>query len=90
VANKLSSDPNAGEIPVELNFTSMQDFAPDQVAQQIEPLQKLLELRSKLADLRGSLQGNDKLDAILQATLNDEQKMSQLRSELGTSGAVDV
>ena len=90
VANRLSSDPNAGEIPVDLSFESLQDFAPDRVAQQIEPLKKLLELRTKLADLRGSLQGNDKLDAILQATLNDEQKMSQLKSELGPSGGSDA
>ena len=89
VPNKLSSDPNAGEIPVELSFESIQDFAPDRVAQQVEPLKKLLELRTKLADLRGSLQGNDKLEAILQATLKDEQKMSQLKSELGPSGGTD-
>ena len=86
VANRLSSDPNAGEIPIDLTFESMQDFAPDRVAQRVEPLQKLLELRTKLADLRGSLQGNDKLEAILQQTLNNAEKLAQLKSELGPSG----
>lgn len=93
VPNKLSSDPNAGEIPVSLSFESMQDFAPDRVAQQVEPLRKLLELRTKLADLRGTLQGNDKLDAILQTTLNDQARMTQLKSELGgspTNGGEDA
>jgi len=90
VANRLSSDPDAGEIPIDLTFESMQDFAPDRVAQRVEPLQKLLELRTKLADLRGSLQGNDKLDAILQATMKDTDKMSQLKSELGPTGGNDV
>jgi type VI secretion system protein ImpB len=85
VPNKLSTNPDAGEIPVDLSFESLQDFAPDRVAQQVEPLKKLLELRTKLADLRGSLQGNDKLDAILQATLSDQAKMTQLKSELGPS-----
>jgi type VI secretion system protein ImpB len=89
-ANKLSTDPNAGEIPVDLRFESMNDFSPDRVAQQVEPLKKLLDLRAKLADLRGSLQGNDKLDAILQATLNDQQKMTQLKSEIGPTGGDDV
>jgi type VI secretion system protein ImpB len=84
--NKLSSDPNAGEIPVDLRFESMNDFSPERVAQQVEPLKKLLDLRTKLADLRGSLQGNDKLDAILQSTLNDQQKMSQLKNEIGPQG----
>jgi type VI secretion system protein ImpB len=89
-ANKLSSDPNAGEIPIDLKFESLGDFAPDRVAQQVEPLKKLLDLRTKLADLRGSLQGNDKLDAILQSTLADQQKMTQLKSEIGPKGGDDV
>jgi type VI secretion system protein ImpB len=89
VPNTLSSDPDAGEIPVDLTFESLQDFAPDRVAQQVEPLKKLLELRTKLADLRGSLQGNDKLDAILQATLGDQSKMTQLKTELGPTGGGD-
>ena len=88
--NKLSSDPNAGEIPIDLKFESLSDFAPDRVAQQVEPLKKLLDLRTKLADLRGSLQGNDKLDDILQSTLTDQQKMTQLKSEVGPKGGDDV
>jgi type VI secretion system protein ImpB len=68
----------------------MQDFAPDRVAQRVEPLKKLLELRTKFADLRGSLQGNDKLEAMLQETMKDADKMSQLKSELGPSGGQDV
>ena len=77
-------------IPIDLTFSSIQDFAPDRVAERVEPLKKLLELRTQLADLRGSLQGNDKLDAILQATLKDADKMSQLKSELGPAGGNDV
>jgi type VI secretion system protein ImpB len=90
VPNKLSTDPDAGEIPVDLTFESMQDFAPDRVAQRVEPLKKLLDLRTKLADLRGSLQGNDKLEAMLQETMKDADKMAQLKSELGPSGGKDV
>src|SRR5690349_20962637 len=61
VANKLSKDPDAGDISVDLTFQSLQDFAPDRVAQNVQPLKELLGLRRKRADLRGSLQGNDKL-----------------------------
>ena len=32
---------------------------------QVKPLKELLDLRTKLADLRGSLQGNDKLEELL-------------------------
>jgi type VI secretion system protein ImpB len=86
VENKLSEDPNGGKIGVDLNFRSMDDFSPEAVAQQVNPLKQLVELRTKLADLRGALQGNDKLDEILQSTVNDDAKMNKLRTELGTGG----
>lgn len=86
VANKLTDDPSAGQIAVDLNFRSLDDFSPDQVAKQVGPLRELLELRTKLADLRGSLQGNDKLDEILQQTLGDQDKLSSLKDQLGLGG----
>ena len=86
VENKLSEDANAGKLAVDLTFKSLDDFSPDAVARQVKPLKELLDLRTKLSDLRGTLQGNDKLDDILQSTLTDEGKMSKLRSELGTEG----
>ena len=86
VANKLTDDPSAGQIAVDLNFRSLDDFSPDQVAKQVGPLRELLELRTKLADLRGSLQGNDKLDEILQETLSDQDKMASLKDQLGLGG----
>ena len=86
VDNKLSDDPNAGKIAVDLTFKSLDDFSPDGVARQVKPLRELLELRTKLADLRGALQGNDQLDEILQETLNDADKMTKLRREVGGAG----
>jgi type VI secretion system protein ImpB len=89
VDNLLSEDPEAGQLAIDLRFENMDDFSPERVAQQIDPLRKLLDLRQQLADLRGSLQGNDKLDEILHATLSDEEKMNRLKSELETEGATD-
>jgi type VI secretion system protein ImpB len=86
VENKLSDEPDAPKLGVDLTFKSMDDFSPDAVANQVKPLRELLELRSKLADLRGSLQGNDKLEEVLQATLQDASKMTKLKGELGTGG----
>ena len=88
VDNVLSDEPDAGKLGVNLKFESLDDFSPDRVAQQVDPLRKLLELRQSLADLRGSLQGNDKLDEILQSTLGDQDKMGKLRTEMG-EGATD-
>lgn len=89
VDNKLSDDPNAGKIKVDLNFESLDDFSPDRVAQQNEPLRKLLELRGQLADLRGKVQANEKLEEILQATLSDEEKRKKLQAELTGEGGGD-
>jgi type VI secretion system protein ImpB len=86
VENKLSEDPNAGQLKVDLKFQSLEDFEPANVAKQVKPLKELLDLRSKLADLRGSLQGNDKLDEILQETIRDTGKLEKLKAELGDGG----
>ena len=83
VENKLSDDDNAGKLALELNFRSMDDFSPEAVAKQVKPLRELLELRTQLADLRGSLQTNEALDDVLQSTLGDADKMAKLRAELG-------
>jgi len=83
VENKLSEDADAPKLGVDLHFRSMDDFSPEAVARQVKPLRELLELRTQLADLRGSLQTNDKLDEVLQATLGDAAKMDKLKAELG-------
>ena len=49
VENTLADDNT--EIPVELNFASIRDFEPFQVAQQVEPLRRLLDVRRKLDEL---------------------------------------
>jgi len=45
-------------------------------------LGELLALRSKLSDLRGNLQGNDKLDDLLQAALRDSAQLDRLKGEI--------
>jgi type VI secretion system protein ImpB len=82
VENKISDDPEAGQVRVNLKFRSMDDFEPTQVAKQVKPLNDLLELRAKLSDLRGSLQGNDKLDDLLQAALRDTAQLDRLKGEI--------
>jgi type VI secretion system protein ImpB len=80
VENKLSSD--AGQIKVDLHFESMDDFSPENVAKQVEPLKKLLELRTQFSNLRGSLQGNDKLDDMLFEAVSNTEKQNKLKAEL--------
>jgi type VI secretion system protein ImpB len=82
VENKLSDDPNAGNLGVDLTFKSMEDFEPEQVARRVKPLKDLLDLRTKLSDLVGTLQGNEKLERVLQDVINDSNKLDQVRKEL--------
>ena len=60
VDNKLSDD--GSKLAVELQFKHIDDFEPEQVVQQVEPLRKLLEARQRLTDLLAKMDGNDKLE----------------------------
>ena len=82
--NVLTDDPTKGQLLVDLRFESLDDFSPERVAARVEPLRQLLELRTKLSDLQGSLQGNDKLDDALFAAVTDTELREKLRNELNT------
>lgn len=87
VENKLSEDANAPNLKVDLHFKNMDDFEPENVARQVKPLRELLELRTKLSDLRGSLQGNDKLEELLLDAVSNTDKLNKLKGEVATAGA---
>jgi type VI secretion system protein ImpB len=71
VENKLTDE--GGKMGVELKFSKLADFQPDNVARQVEPLNKLLDLRTKLSNLRSSLYGNDKLEELLQKAITETE-----------------
>lgn len=81
VPNKI--DDQGGEFSVELKFKSIDDFRPESVVQQVEPLRRLLESRTKLADLRNKLAGNEKLEDLLTDVLNNTEQLKQLGSGKG-------
>jgi type VI secretion system protein ImpB len=82
VENKLSEDPDAPQLKVDLHFKNMEDFDPENVAKQVKPIRELLDLRTKLSDLRGSLQGNDKLEELLMDAVNSSEKLEKLKGEV--------
>src|ERR1035441_7923838 len=82
VENKLSDESNAGNLGVDLTFKSIEDFEPEQVARRVEPLRELLELRTNLSDLVGTLQGNEKLERLLQDVIGNTSKLEQVRAEM--------
>jgi type VI secretion system protein ImpB len=85
VKNKLGEE--GGEFSVNLEFKKMDDFRPESVVEQIEPLRKLLEARTKLSDLRNKLAGNEKLEDVLGEVLSNTEKLSRLSQETQIVGA---
>ena len=81
VDNKLTGDDT--RLAVEIRFKSLDDFHPEQVAQQVEPLRKLVEARRRLSDLLGKLDGNDKLDELLQVVIASTDTLQKLGKETG-------
>ena len=60
-----------------------EDFSPERVVNQIDPLRKLLEARQKLADLRNKAAGNDKFEDLSNEVLQNTDKIAQLSREVG-------
>lgn len=85
VDNRLGGKDDS-QIAVELKFKSMDDFHPEQVAQQVDPLRKLIEARKRLSELRNKLDGNDKLDELLQDVISSTEALTKVGKEAGVSG----
>ena len=81
VDNKLTGDDS--KLAVELRFKSLDDFHPEQVAQQVDPLRKLVDARRRLSDLLGKLDGNDRLDELLQEVIASSDSLQKLGKETG-------
>lgn len=76
VKNRLT--PEGGELAVDITFNKFDDFRPEAVAAQVEPLRKLLEARAKLADLRNKLAGNEKLEDLLNEVLANTEQLKSI------------
>ena len=86
VDNKLDEE-SATKLNVELKFRSIEDFNPAEVVKQIEPLNKLFEARQRLMDLLAKLDGNDKLDALLQEIVDNPDNQKALKASTAAPAA---
>jgi type VI secretion system protein ImpB len=85
VDNKLSDDET--KVGVELRFQSMDDFEPEQVVRQVDPLRKLLEVRQQLSALLAKTDGNDALAERLQAIISNTELLEKVGKEAGPGGS---
>ena len=81
VDNKLADDDS--EMSVKLSFSSMRDFEPANIVQQVEPLKKLLEIRNQLRELLAHADRSRDLEKLLKEVLQSTEALAGLSEELG-------
>jgi type VI secretion system protein ImpB len=75
VPNKVTGE---GNLAVDLTFESLDEFTPAQIARKIEPLAKLLEYRTQLANLITYMDGKADAEQLISDLLNDKAKLKAL------------
>ena len=78
IPNRLNDE--GGNLNVDIEFESMDDFLPDRVAARVGPLKELLEQRNRLQDLLGSLDGNDDAERILAELVQKVDALTKSKS----------
>ncbi len=81
VDNTLAND--GTEFAVDLKFNSMNDFKPENVVKQVEPLRKLLETRQQLKILLSKADRSRDLEKLLREVLENTDNIASLAKELG-------
>lgn len=77
VPNTLTGE---GNMPVDITFESMDDFSPAAVARKVEPLAKLLEARTQLANLLTYMDGKGGAESLVAKVMNDPELLKSLAS----------
>jgi type VI secretion system protein ImpB len=75
VPNTLTGE---GNVAVDVTFESMDDFSPAAIARKIEPLRKLLEARTQLANLLSYMDGKSGAEDLMGKLMKDPALMQAL------------
>ena len=81
VDNTLN-DEEGQEMDVSLEFSSLADFEPAAIVNQVEPLRKLMETRNKLRDLMTKVDRSEELEDLLERVLSNSDDLDKLAGEL--------
>jgi len=77
VDNTLSG---SGHLAVDMTFESIEDFSPAAIARKVEPLQRLLDARSQLANLQTYMDGKSGAETLVNRVLQDPALLTSLAS----------
>ena len=75
VKNTLTCE---GNLSVELEFESMDDFSPAAVAKKVEPLNELLQARTELSNLLSYMDGKTGAEELIGKVLGDSELLKSL------------
>lgn len=75
VPNALTGE---GDLRIDLSFSHLDDFSPDALARRVAPLARLLEARTRLADLDTYLDGKAGAEQLLARALKDPDLLASL------------
>jgi type VI secretion system protein ImpB len=84
VPNTLTGE---GNLAVDITFESMEDFSPAAVARKVDALNKLLEARTQLANLKTFMDGKTGAEKLIAKALNDPTVLQALASAPKADGA---
>ena len=87
VENTLADD--GSEMAVNLKFSSMDDFDPTRVVDQVPVLKSLLETRNKLRDLLSKADRSEELESLLEQVLQNDAELKQISAQLGVDKKED-
>ena len=76
VPNKLNDE--GGELPVDMTFTSMDDFTPAKIAEKVAPLKELLDARNQLKSLLTFMDGKANAEKLVEDLLKNPELMKSL------------
>lgn len=82
VPNTLSG---GGQLFVDVSFEQMEDFSPAAIAQNIEPLARLLAARTQLANLQTYMDGKAGAEGLINCLLRDRALLKILAEEVPAS-----
>jgi len=76
-----------GNMSVDLTFESMDDFSPAAIARKVEPLRKLLEARTELANLMTYMDGKTGAEELIAKVMQDPALLKSLTAAAAATDA---